>query len=63
MATQIKKVSPAWEEYKQEERGTPIQGGYRWRVKVPARDQTTLSLDYIIKTFVDNELIGGNRRE
>ncbi|MFB2892031.1 hypothetical protein ACE1CI_03690 [Aerosakkonemataceae cyanobacterium BLCC-F50] len=25
----IEQVSPEWEEYKQEERGTPIQGGYR----------------------------------
>src|SRR5919199_332050 len=60
---QIDRVSPEWEKYKQEERGTPIQGGYRWQVQVPRGEQTTLSVQYTIKTFVDSELIGGNRRE
>jgi len=60
---QIERVPPEWEKYKQEERGTPIEGGYRWQVEVPAKQQTTLSVDYKIKTFVDSELIGGNRRE
>ncbi len=60
---QIEKVSPAWELYNQVERETPIQGGYRWRIKLPAKKQATLSVDYMIKTFVDNELVGGNRRE
>ncbi|MGA9382272.1 MAG: ATPase, T2SS/T4P/T4SS family, partial [Phormidium sp.] len=59
----IEQVSPEWEQYKQEERGTPIQGGYRWQIEVPAKEQKTLSVDYKIKTFVDSELIGGNRRE
>lgn len=60
---QIDRVSPDWEKYKQEERGIPIQGGYRWRVQVPAREQISLSAQYTIKTFVDSEIIGGNRRE
>jgi hypothetical protein len=60
---QIGQVSPEWEKYEQEERGTPIKGGYRWRLQVPAREEKTLSVDYTIKTFVDSELIGGNRRE
>ncbi len=46
-----------------EESDTPIRGSYRWRAQVPAREQTTLSMQYTIKTFVDSELIGGNRRE
>lgn len=60
---QIDRVSPEWEKYEQQERGAPIRGGYRWRVQVPGGEQTKLSLQYTIKTFVDSELIGGNRRE
>jgi uncharacterized protein YheU (UPF0270 family) len=60
---QIDRVSPEWEKYKQQERGAPIRGGYRWRVQVPGGEQTKLALQYTIKTFVDSELIGGNRRE
>ena len=60
---QIDQVTPAWENYKQQERSAPIQGGYRWRVEVPAKEQNSLSVDYTVKTFVDSELIGGNRRE
>ncbi|HBE30515.1 MAG TPA: hypothetical protein DD990_03970, partial [Cyanobacteria bacterium UBA11368] len=40
---QIDSVSPAWEKYEQEERGTPIRGGYRWRVKVPGGRKAILS--------------------
>jgi hypothetical protein len=60
---QLKATSPDWEKYEQQERGAPIRGGYRWRVQVPAREQTMLSVDYTVKTFVDSELIGGNRRD
>jgi hypothetical protein len=60
---QINQVTPAWEKYKQEERSAPIRGGYRWRVEVSAKEQETLEVDYTVKTFVDSELIGGNRRE
>ncbi|MBD1919962.1 DUF4139 domain-containing protein [Microcoleus sp. FACHB-831] len=60
---QIDSVLPGWEKYEQEERNAPIKGGYRWRVEVPAKGDINLSVDYKIKTFVDSELIGGNRRE
>lgn len=60
---QINSVSPEWEKYEQKERSEPIRGGYRWQVQVPPREQTTLAVQYTIKTFVDSELIGGNRRE
>lgn len=59
----ITQVSPMWEKYEQEERGKPIQGGYRWQVKVPGGEQKTLTAEYTIKTFVDSELVDGNRRE
>ena len=60
---QIESVSPAWEKYEQQERGAPIEGGYRWQVRVPPKDKTELSVHYIIKTFVGSEIRGGNRRE
>ena len=60
---EIGQVSPVWEKYEQEERGKPIQGGYRWQVKVPGGEQKTLAAEYTIKTFVDSELVDGNRRE
>ena len=60
---QIDRVSPNWERYEQQERGKPIRGGYHWRVQVSAGVKTTLSVQYTVKTFVDSELIGGNRRE
>ncbi|HAX77181.1 MAG TPA: hypothetical protein DCY88_15440 [Cyanobacteria bacterium UBA11372] len=60
---QINQVTPAWEKYEQEERGTPIRGGYRWRVKVPGGRKANLSAEYTIKTYVDSEIVGGNRRE
>jgi hypothetical protein len=61
----IESVSPAWEKYEQLERGALalIESGYRWRVQVPPKDKTELSVHYIIKTFVDSEIVGGNRRE
>ncbi len=61
----IESVSPAWEKYEQLERGALalIESGYRWRVRVPPKDKTELCVHYIIKTFVDSEIIGGNRRE
>ncbi|MFL9457202.1 MULTISPECIES: DUF4139 domain-containing protein [Nostocales] len=60
---QIERVTPVWEKYKQQERSAPIVGGYRWLAEVPAKEKESLSVEYTIKTFVDSELIGGNRRE
>jgi hypothetical protein len=59
----VTRVSPAWEKYEQQERNAVIKGGYRWQVNVPAGGETELTADYTIKTFVDNELVNGNRRE
>lgn len=59
----IEQVRPAWEEYKQEERQVTIKGGYRWQVEVASGENKSLSVQYAIKIFVENELVGGNRRE
>ncbi len=59
----VTQVAPAWEKYEQQERNAVIKGGYRWQVNVPAGGEMELTADYTIKTFVDNELVNGNRRE
>lgn len=59
----VTQVAPAWEKYEQQEREAVIKGGYRWQINVPAGGETELTADYTIKTFVDNELVNGNRRE
>ena len=59
----IGQVSPPWQEYKQTERDAPIKGGYRWQIEVPGQQETQLTAQYTVKTFVDREIIGGNRRE
>jgi hypothetical protein len=59
----VTQVVPAWEKYEQQERNAVIKGGYRWQINVPAGGETELTADYTIKTFVDNELVNGNRRE
>ncbi|MFZ4729303.1 MAG: DUF4139 domain-containing protein [Pseudanabaena sp.] len=59
----VTQVAPTWEKYEQQERNAVIKGGYRWQVNVPAGGETELTADYTIKTFVDSELVNGNRRE
>jgi uncharacterized protein (TIGR02231 family) len=59
----ITHVSPAWEKYTQQERGEIIEGGYCWQICIPANSSTDLVVNYTIKTFIDSELVGGNRRE
>lgn len=60
---EIGEVSPPWEKYEQRERNLPIEGGYCWKIELPPREKQTLSAEYTIKTGVDSELVGGNRRE
>jgi len=59
----VTQVTPEWAKYEQQERNEPIKGGYRWQIEVPAGGEMELTADYTIKTFVDNELVNGNRRE
>ncbi|WP_224246544.1 DUF4139 domain-containing protein [Hyalangium gracile] len=56
-------ITPAWEAYTQEERNTPIEGGRRWRLTVPANASSKLAAQYVVKLYANNELNGGNRRE
>jgi hypothetical protein len=56
-------ITPAWEPYSQEERGSTLEGGRRWRLTVPANSASKLSAQYVVKLYANNELNGGNRRE
>lgn len=56
-------ITPAWEPYTQEERSSPLEGGRRWRLTVPANAASKLSAQYVVKLYANNELNGGNRRE
>ena len=56
-------ISPAWDAYSQEERGTVIEGGRRWRVAVKPGATHQLGAQYRVKLYANNELTGGNRRE
>ena len=57
------KVMPKWEAYTQEERGQVLEGGRRWVLTVKPHGSQTLSAQYKVKLYANNELVGGNRRE
>ncbi|MDX2011515.1 MAG: DUF4139 domain-containing protein [Myxococcaceae bacterium] len=57
------KVTPKWEAYTQEERGQVLEGGRRWVLTVKPHGSQTLSAQYKVKLYANNELVGGNRRE
>jgi hypothetical protein len=56
-------IKPPWEPYKQEERGSIIEGGRRWVFTVKPGATQKLSAQYRVKLYANNELVGGNRRE
>jgi len=56
-------VTPAWDPYTQEERGSVLEGGRRWRLAVKAGASQRLVAQYRVKLYANNELVGGNRRE
>jgi hypothetical protein len=56
-------VKPPWETYKQEERGSVIEGGRRWVFTVKPGETQKLAAQYRVKLYANNELVGGNRRE
>ena len=56
-------IKPPWEPYKQEERGSVIEGGRRWVFTVKPGATQKLTAQYRVKLYANNELVGGNRRE
>ncbi len=56
-------IKPAWEPYRQEERGHLVEGGRRWLFTVKPGASQKLAAQYRVKLYANNELVGGNRRE
>ena len=54
-------VTPSWESWEPDE--SPLPGGKRWVVEVPAGEDRTLQANYTIHIPPKHELVGGNRRE
>ena len=57
----VVQVTPAWEDYRQEERH--LDGGHRWRVQLPAGASQDLAAVYTVTIPSKSEIAGGNRRE
>ncbi|HVH97895.1 MAG TPA: DUF4139 domain-containing protein [Enhygromyxa sp.] len=57
----IERVDPSWEDY--EPKDTPLEGGRRWVVEVPANGKRELEATWVATIPTNHELIGGNRRE
>lgn len=57
-------IVPAWEPWDQtESKGPELLGGRRWKIAIPAMEQSVLKATYIVKIYANNEVVGGNRRE
>ena len=56
-------VSPDWFPYYQDEHGAVIRGGRRWEVQLPPGREIKLEAAYVVKLYVNNQVVGGNRRE
>ena len=54
---------PKPEKYTQEDRDTPIRGGWRWSLRVGASESRTLNWGYKLVFPSKQEVVGGNRRE
>ena len=53
-------AEPSWKAWTEDE---SLDGGYVWRVPVPAGETKTLHARYVVKISSKQELVGGNRRE
>lgn len=56
-------IEPKWTDWNQVEERKRLHGGKRWHVTLEAGKRTTLSAQYVVKIYANNELVGGNRRE
>jgi len=58
---EIGEIEPPWEEWKQVL--SPIKGSYRWKLRLDAGAERSLSAKYTINLSSKKKLSGGNRRE
>ncbi len=56
-------VVPDSQPYTQSERGSPVRGGLRWTLAVPAGGRATIEYKYRVSFSARNELVGGSRRD
>lgn len=59
-------VSPAWENYTQQERNHGariLRAGRVWSLTIEPGEQVELLAHYVVKIYANNEVVGGNRRE
>jgi hypothetical protein len=63
LEVELVSTRPDAKRYDQADRGSPVRGGLRWSVTVPAGGKTRLELRYRVSFPSKNELQGGNRRE
>ena len=57
---EVTQAEPSWKAWTEDE---SLDGGYVWRVPVPAGETKTLHARYVVKISSKQELVGGNRRE
>jgi len=58
----LKEISPPAEEYKQAERGSPVEGGRRWRLEIQPGQKERCLLRYQLELPGKTEIVGGGRR-
>lgn len=63
ISVKLNSAEPEPETYDQSDLGTPVRGGRRFRVDVPAGGKSKVAYAYRIKLPSKNEIVGGNRRE
>ncbi len=54
---------PKAESYDQADRGQPVRGGLRWKLRLPAGGKTKAEFGYRLTFSAKDEVVGGNRRE
>lgn len=63
ISVKLNSAEPEPETYDQSDLGSPVRGGRRFRVDVPAGGKSKVAYVYRIKLPSKNEIVGGNRRE
>ncbi len=56
-------ITPAWQTYDQRERSAPLKAGRHWNVSIKPGTTEHLKARYVVKVYIKNEIVGGNRRE
>ncbi|MDX9723412.1 MAG: DUF4139 domain-containing protein [Myxococcota bacterium] len=59
----LKSSEPKSEPYEQAELGSPVRGGRRWKLALPAGQKRSIAWAYTLSYPTKREIIGGNRRD